>query len=165
MKQILLFLGLLCFGLAHSTVDMNTGENCKQLDQRVKRMIYEVAVPNDAASQFERYEGKQARIFKALEDLGVEAIPFIVKYMDDRRPLPFDHIALKNNVINMRESVRQYSPILVVDALAAILNQLTGVSFEFIYSGAVDSIRDSAVRSWQAYLADKFYLKYPNACI
>lgn len=45
-----------------------------------------------------------------------------------------------------------YGPEKVVDALAAILNQITGRHFGFIYNGATDAERTKTVRAWRDFL-------------
>ncbi len=40
----------------------------------------------------------------------------------------------------------------MVDALAAILNQLTRQSFAFIYNGAMEEERAQEVAGWRAFL-------------
>ncbi len=39
----------------------------------------------------------------------------------------------------------------MVDALAAVLNQITGRNFGFIYNGASEEERRSAVDGWRHY--------------
>lgn len=50
------------------------------------------------------------------------------------------------------EPIRFYGPAKVVDALAAILNQITGKSFGFIYNGGTEAERTSSVRGWHDFL-------------
>jgi hypothetical protein len=50
------------------------------------------------------------------------------------------------------EGLRHYGPEKVVDALAAILNQITGQDFGFIYNGTTDAERDKTVRGWRDFL-------------
>jgi hypothetical protein len=50
--------------------------------------------------------------------------------MDDRRSLPDPRISLKNKSPQAFEGLRHYGPQEVVDALAAILNQITGQKFK-----------------------------------
>jgi hypothetical protein len=84
--------------------------------------------------------------------------------MDDRRPLPFSYIRLENRSPNAFEAVRQYGPHQVIDALAAILNQITGVGFEFIYSGrtATDAARDREVVAWKKFIEANASFKCQN---
>jgi hypothetical protein len=92
------------------------------------------------------------KAFSDLEALGCSAVPAIVKQMDDRRVLPDPSISLVNKSPNPFEGLRHYGPEKVVDALAAILNQLTGQDFGFIYNGATDVERDKAVHGWREYV-------------
>ena len=72
--------------------------------------------------------------------------------MDDRRRLPDPRISLRNKSPQAFEGLRHYGPEKVVDALAAILNQITGQHFGFIYNGATDAERTQTVRRWRDYL-------------
>jgi len=54
-------------------------------------------------------------------------------------------------VVGAFEAVRCYSPVLVVDALAALLNQLTGESFGLSYNEADDPERARAVKAWRIH--------------
>lgn len=97
---------------------------------------------------------QQHETFAALEKLGVAAVPAIVAQMDDRRPLVEQRISLVNHAPDAFEGIRHYGPEQVVDALAAILNQITDVSFAFIYNGGSDGERRAAVDAWRIYVAD-----------
>lgn len=97
------------------------------------------------------HESEQ-QAFKDLEALGCASVPAIIARMDDRRTLPENYIALKNNSPGAFEAIRQYGPEKVVDALAAILNQLTGQHFGFIYNGATDKQRAETVAAWRKFL-------------
>ena len=94
------------------------------------------------------------KAFADLEALGCPAVPFIIRRMDDRRKLPDPTISLENKSANAFEGLRHYGPEKVVDALAAILNQLTGQHFGFIYNGAetTDTERTRAVQGWGEWL-------------
>jgi hypothetical protein len=48
--------------------------------------------------------------------------------------------------------MRHYGPQVVVDALAAILNQVTGQSFGDIYNGATDKERTKTIQGWRDFL-------------
>lgn len=72
--------------------------------------------------------------------------------MDDRRVLPDPRISLRNKSPQAFEAVRHYGPVQVVDALAAILNQLTGQDFGFIYSGGTSEETTKAVQGWHTFL-------------
>jgi hypothetical protein len=96
----------------------------------------------------------QEQAFKDLESLGCAAVPPIIRRMDDRRELPSHYIALKNNFQGAFEGMRQYAPEKVVDALAAILNQLTSQHFGSIYNGGTDEERKKTVEGWRKFLKD-----------
>jgi len=93
----------------------------------------------------------QHETFSDLEDLGRDAVVEMVAAMDVRRKLPDSGITLRNKAKDRFEATRHYSPKLVVDAMAAILNQNVGESFGFIYSGAPDAERAACVRSWTLF--------------
>jgi hypothetical protein len=97
---------------------------------------------------------QQHETFAALEKLGVAAVPAMVAQMDDRRPLVEQRISFVNHARDAFEGIRHYGPEQGVDALAAILNQITGASFGFIYSGGSDGERRAAVDAWRVYAAD-----------
>jgi len=94
----------------------------------------------------------EQQAFADLEALGCPAVPTIVQQMDDRRNLPDLRISLKNKSPQAFEGLRHYGPQKVVDALAAILNQITGRSFGFIYNGGTDAQRTKTVRGWRDFL-------------
>lgn len=91
-----------------------------------------------------------ARAFHDLENLGPAAVPALSDLMDDRRRLGAEGIALKNPPGGF-EGHRIYRPVLVVDALAAILNQITGADFGSIANGGVERQRRLAVNGWRIY--------------
>jgi hypothetical protein len=94
----------------------------------------------------------QEENFKKLESLGEKAVPAIILLMDDRRPLPAKSISLENKWGNNFEAFRHYGPECVVDGLSAVLNQITGESFSFIYNGGSESARKHTVDGWKIYL-------------
>ncbi len=99
-----------------------------------------------------RTQSAQQSAFEQIEGLGCAAVPAIIRRMDDRRKLPIAYIALRNESPNAFEAIRQYGPEEMVDALAALLNQLTGEHFEFIYNGATSEARTQSVAQWRAFL-------------
>jgi hypothetical protein len=109
----------------------------KEVDALVEELV---ATP-------ERQTKAQAR----LTELGAPAVAAIIRAMDDRRPLASPYIALTNKAKDAFEGSRQYSPKLVVDALAAILNQITGERFGFIYNGASGAERAQCAAGWRIY--------------
>ena len=118
-----------------------TASSASDLDDKVARLI-EQALDADT----------QAQAFVELEALECEAVPAIIRRLDDRRPLPLHQISLENKSPDAFEGLRHYGPEQVVDALAAILNQVTGQSFGFIYNGGSDDERSSTVKGWKEYL-------------
>ncbi len=94
----------------------------------------------------------QLENFQQLEALGEEAVPAIIYLMDDFRKLPLQQISLTCPP-GWFEALRHYSPERVVDALAAILNQLTGKSFgTMIYNGDVSKKeRKRTIDGWRIY--------------
>jgi len=135
-------IAFLLFAACGSALAANT-----ELDARVKGLIYELGIPSATPARSEKFDGKQAAIFKELEGLGEPAVPYIIRYMNDRRPLPFEYIALRNNYPNAFEGFRQYAPKQVVDGLEGVLNQLTGYGGGYIYNGGTDRARDEALRA------------------
>ncbi len=96
---------------------------------------------------------KQQAVFAELEALGAGAVPAMIAQMDDRRPLAFAQMSLRNPP-GAAEAVRYYRPGTVVEALDAVLNQITG-EFGTIYNGGSDAERDSAVAAWRVYAHDR----------
>jgi hypothetical protein len=94
----------------------------------------------------------EQKAFSDLEALGCRAAPAIIRRMDDRRSLPDPRIPLRNKSPDAFEGLRHYGPQQVVDALAAILNQITAQDFGFIYNGATDDERTKAVQGWRNFL-------------
>jgi hypothetical protein len=92
--------------------------------------------------------------FRRLENYGSGGIPYIIVFLDDFRQLPIRSISLENNFPGAFEGIRHYGPYLVVDALAAILNQITGENFGFIYNGddTSDEERRQCINGWYIYL-------------
>ncbi len=128
---------------------------CRDLESTLKTLIEELGIPNMTPGPHERSEGKQAQILKKLEDLGKPAMPFIVKYMDDRRLLPYQYMALENKFYKTWETYRQYLPLKVVDALAGVLGQIISLELTPIYHNGrntTENERDKAVAVWRDYL-------------
>jgi len=98
-------------------------------------------------------EGTEAQAFQKLEALGCPAVPAIVKHLDDRRKLPVAYIRLQNHSAGAFEAFRQYGPEVLTDALAAILNQITGQHFGFIYNGGTEEERAEVVKGWREFVA------------
>jgi hypothetical protein len=94
----------------------------------------------------------EQQAFSNLEALGCPAVSAIIERMDDRRPLPDPHLSLRNKSPEAFEGLRHYRPQQIIDALAAILNQVTGRHFGFIYNGATDAERTRTIHAWHESL-------------
>ena len=68
------------------------------------------------------------------------------------RPLAESQISLVNDFPGAFEGVRHYGPDLIVEALDAILNDITGENFGNIHNGGTAAERAKALRSWRIYL-------------
>ena len=134
----LVFVALL--GFAYPAYCANP-QGAKDIDKRVAVLIKRML--NAKTEQ---------KAFSDLEALGCPAVPAIIRLMDDRRVLPDPRISLSNKSPQAFEAVRHYGPVQVVDALAAILNQLTGQDFGFIYNGGTDEERTRTVQGWNKFL-------------
>ena len=147
-------------------ITVNAAEQCEDLDSRVRALIYELTIPVSEPSPAEIQNGKQSRLFREIEELGTNAVPSIIRNMDSRAPLQYKYIALRNPSGSGREEVRQYNPELVVDAMAAILNQLTGHHFGSIETSIIrtNELRDKTVLGWREYLRYQFHKDFPSAC-
>ncbi|MEO7277343.1 MAG: hypothetical protein ABIW33_04905 [Sphingomicrobium sp.] len=97
-------------------------------------------------------EKQQRETFRKLEALGVAGVPAIVAQMDNRHPLVTRAISLANQSPTAFESVRYYAPELVVDAMDAILNQITGYGGSIVNGGS-EQKRQAAVADWRKYAA------------
>ncbi|MCA8974941.1 MAG: hypothetical protein KDC98_09475 [Planctomycetes bacterium] len=93
----------------------------------------------------------QRQAFVDLLALDRADLPALIAVMDDRRALLEQSITLQNRARDAFEPFRHYGPKLVVDAVAAVLNQHLGESFGAIYSGGSDTERDACVRGWKVY--------------
>ena len=134
----LVFVALL--GFAYPAYCANP-QGAKDMDKRVAVLIKRML--NAKTEQ---------KAFSDLEALGCPAVPAIIRRMDDRRVLPDPRISLSNKSPQAFEGIRHYGPEQVVDALAAILNQVTGQDFGFIFNGATDQERSKAVEGWRGFL-------------
>lgn len=140
----------------------STPERRRELQSEISRQIYilENWSPNPSVphyrkvlsliEQIETNKNKSAA-FRQLESLGAEAVPAMIAQMDNRSPIPNTTLALKNLASDAFEGYRQYGPETVVDAIAAILNQITGESFGFIYNGGSEDERRHTVNAWRIY--------------
>lgn len=99
--------------------------------------------------------GAEKRAFAELEELGEAAVAAMILFMDDRRELPIKSISLRNKGSGNFEEFRHYGPQVVADAIAAILNQITGENFGTIANGASERERKAAIDGWRVYLHRK----------
>jgi hypothetical protein len=112
-----------------------------EIDQRVAALIERMLKADT-----------EKKAFSDLEALGCPAVPATIQRMDDRRSLADPQISLLNKSPDAFESMRHYGPRQVVDALAAILNQVTGQDFGFIHNGATDEERTKTILGWRKFL-------------
>lgn len=119
--------------------------------EAVRRVISQIAAlpPNQQSA------AKQQALFDQLVAIGPRAVPAITELMDDRSRLPVPELSLENKSPNAFEAYRHYGPALMVDALAAVLNQITGRSFGSLYNSTYDKVseadRRSVVKAWRDY--------------
>ena len=139
MRSAVLFLSLTMLGFSIS-LSSHGQRPTPTIDRRVATLI-EMTLNSTTEQQ----------AFSDLEALGCPAVPAIIERMDDRRSLPIPQISLRNKFPQGFEAVRHYGPQQVVDALAAILNQVTGQSFGSVYNGATDAERAATVRAWHDF--------------
>ena len=95
----------------------------------------------------------QSSSFKRLLNFGENGVPYIILHMHNFNELPINSITLENRSPNAFEGYRHYGPELVIDALDAILNQITGEYFGNIVNGeATEEMRLSVLNGWRIYL-------------
>jgi len=114
------------------------GRGVERLESRVSRLVEQAA----------KSENAEKKSFAKLESLGYEAVPYLVGHLGDVRPLVTREISINNSSADSFEGVRYYRPATVHDALAAILNQITGQNFVFVYNGATPKDRRENIRKW-----------------
>lgn len=123
----------------------NIREN-ELLGGRVSKLVNQMTESKEAESQ----------AFKELESLGDQAVPYLVGHLRDLRPIADEQIILANHVPTAFEGTRYYTPETVHDALAAILNQITGQNFVFVYNGATALERDKNRQQWVEWCRAKY---------
>ena len=163
----LVLLGVSTIGCAHKP----DSDRCIRIGREISNML---SAPDFLIATGQPYDERQVAIFEKIVEYGVDGVPFIIKRINDFRPLATQWLPLPNRRALQGqeprrsgfESVVQYAPEKVVDALAAILNHLTHQSESNpIYNGAPDdSIRRDSIVFWQNYLKDRFYAENPGAC-
>jgi hypothetical protein len=90
-------------------------------------------------------------VYEAVITLGKEAVPTIIKYMDDRRKLNIPKITLKPWWPDAHEGLVHYGPETVTDVLSVALMALTNEDLTAIYNGGTELERQQAVRIWKIY--------------
>jgi hypothetical protein len=94
--------------------------------------------------------GAQA-VYEAVIALGKEAVPAIIKYMDDRRKLTIPKITLVPWWPDASEGLMHYGPETVTDVMSVALMVLTNADLTAIYNGGTELERAQAVRIWKIY--------------
>jgi hypothetical protein len=173
-KRAILF--LIGFGEAETKSFYFAGDTPRALSDPEARLVEqvecEVAAQRDLLGRFDRLfppekeplyskvkglidattrKETQMAAFRELEALGPRGVPAIIMLMDDRRKLAIEEISLENPPGHW-EGSRLYGPKTVVDAMEAILNQITGESFAAIENGGTEKQRRKAVHGWRIYL-------------
>ncbi|WP_434026606.1 hypothetical protein [[Pseudomonas] boreopolis] len=115
-----------------------SGRGNESFESRISKLV-------DQTTKSERTERKA---FSELESLGNQAVPYLVGHLGDMRPLAAQEISFENKASDAFEGARHYGPRTVHDALAAILNQITGQNFVFVYNGATPQEREENRDKW-----------------
>lgn len=123
-----------------------TGRDVEPLEVRISGLV-------DAMTRSERAE---RAAFEELESLGSQAVPYMVGHLKDMRPLAARSIRFTNKAPDAFEGERHYSPATVHDAIAAILNHVTGEHFVFVYNGATDQERENNRNKWTEWCRAAF---------
>ena len=90
-------------------------------------------------------------VYEAVIALGRNAVPTIIKYMDDRRKLNIPKITLAPWWPDAHEGLVHYGPETVTDVLSIALMVLTNEDLSAIYNGGTELERAEAVRIWKIY--------------
>ena len=101
-------------------------------------------------------KSSEAQAFAQLQSLGDGAVPYLVGHLGDMRKLPVEQLSLVNKAPDAFERVRHYGPEVVHDGLSAVLNQITGKSFEFVYNGSNSAERESDRKQWQDWCVEAY---------
>ncbi|WP_040294907.1 hypothetical protein [Beggiatoa alba] len=100
------------------------------------------------------------KVHKACDQLqtrDVSIAPALIKYMDDRRVLPYPGLALNSPHVfddGSVEGITHYSPDLVIDLLDTMLGVITGAGSE-LYNEGTEEIRKERVFFWHVWLCHK----------
>ena len=95
--------------------------------------------------------GTAQAVYDTVIALGKEAVPAIIKYMDDRRKLNIPKITLVPWWPDAHEGLVHYGPETVTDVLSVALMALTNQDLTAIYNGGTELERAQAVRIWKIY--------------
>jgi hypothetical protein len=95
--------------------------------------------------------GTAQAVYEAVIALGKEAVPAIIKYMDDRRKLNIPKITLAPWWPDAHEGLVHYGPETVTDLMSVALMALTNEDLTAIYNGGTELERAQAVRIWKIY--------------
>ncbi len=95
--------------------------------------------------------GTAQAVYEAVISLGQEAVPAIIKYMDDRRKLNIPKISLVPWWPDAHEGLVHYGPETVTDVMSVALMVLTNADLTAIYNGGTELERQQAVRIWKIY--------------
>jgi len=90
-------------------------------------------------------------VYETVIALGKNAVPTIIKYMDDRRKLNIPKISLAPWWPDAHEGLVHYGPETVTDVMSVALMALTNEDLTAIYNGGTELERAQAVRIWKIY--------------
>jgi hypothetical protein len=115
-------------------------------DPRVKEIIDGFLTPS------------RAKRFSELEELGSPAVPAMIRAMDDRRQFDFGTtISLVNKPPGAFEGIRYYAVSNVLQALDAILQQITDTTFAVSFnSPSGNPSEDLSLNGWPLNLLYRF---------
>ena len=95
--------------------------------------------------------GEAQAIYNTLMGLGAEAVPALIKHMDDRRRLVIPKITLYSMDPDGFEGLIHYGPDVVTDLMSVVLTRITQQDLTQIYNGGTELERQNAVRIWKVY--------------
>jgi hypothetical protein len=95
--------------------------------------------------------GTAQAVYETVIGLGKDAVPTIIKYMDDRRKLNIPKITLAPWWPDAHEGLVHYGPETVTDVMSVALMALTNEDLTAIYNGGTELERRQAVRIWKIY--------------
>ena len=112
------------------------------MKRTVKKQIAKVLKEPDQASE----------ITNQLIALGQEALPSLVRQMENFRPLQIKDLMLPNRSPNAFEAFAHYKPKAVVDLVSTIATAVAGKGFGHLYNGGSDRERWAVINAWRIYL-------------